>query len=270
MRGLGIRSSALVRRSSACYALALVLAGCGMALNPGTLAVLDAPLVVRAEPREAPAPAEATVLAHRILQRESDALLLDAGRRRVLAREIEAVLSRIRDAEPTAAAVTGRPSNALGRLILDLEPDLLEILSDLLDDATEPVALRTGRDEFDALNARLGLSAVTLLPALGTAVLHVDEHVNIGAAIEAYAAMDGVGYAEQDSHLGDGPDIEASKTSGTWHVIVRQAWGDCPAGCLHQQLSFFTVTDTDVERIEPARAMVMVEFATLLDNRGWR
>ena len=127
-----------------------------------------------------------------------------------------------------------------------------------------------GRDEFDALNARLGLSAVTLLPALGTAVLHVDEHGNIGAAIEAYAAMDGVGYAEQDSHLGDGPDIEASKTSRTWHVIVRQAWGDCPAGCLHQQLSFFTVTDTDVERIEPARAMVMVEFATLLDNRGWR
>ena len=198
-----------------------------MAPNPGALADLDTPLVVRAEPREAPALAEATVLAHRVLQRESDALLLDAGRRRVLAREIEAVLSRIWDADPSVAAVTVRPSHALGRLILGVEPDLLESLSGLFNGTTEPVALRTGRNEFDALNARLGLSAVTLLPASGTVVFHVDEHVNIGAAVEAYAAMDGVGYAEQDSHLGDGPDIDASKTSGTWHVIVRQAWGDC-------------------------------------------
>ena len=227
-------------------------------------------MVARAEFREVPAPAEAVVLAHRILQRESTEFLLDAGHRRVLAREIEAVLSRIRDADPSAAALTVRPSHTLGRLILDLQPDLLLALSDHLDDATGLVELRTGWAEFDALNARLGLSAVTLLPALGTAVFHVDEKVNIEAAVTAYAAMDGVNHAEPNALLGDGPDIDASKTNGTWHVVVRRAWGDCPSGCLHEQLSFFTVTDTDVERIEPARAMVMVEFATLLDKRGRR
>ena len=267
MRGLGIRNSACCALA---LALALVLAGCGMPPVPSVSGSRETPVVVRADAKDVPAPAEAFILAHRILQRDSDDLLLDARRRRALAVEIERVLSRIRDADPSAADVTVRPFHALGRLILDPEPDLLESLSGLLNVTAEPVALRTGRDEFDALNARLGLSAVTLLPALGTAVFHVDEHVNIVAAVEAYAAMDGVGYAGQDSHLGDGPDIDASKTSGTWHVIIRQAWGDCPAGCLHQQLSFFTVTDTDVERIEPARAMVVVEFATLLDNRGWR
>ena len=189
-------------------------------------------MVARAEFREVPAPAEAVVLAHRILQRESTEFLLDAGHRRVLAREIEAVLSRIRDADPSAAALTVRPSHALGRLILDLQPDLLLTLSDHLDDATGLVELRTGWADFDALNARLGLSAVTLLPALGTAVFHVDEKVNIEAAVTAYAAMDGVNHAEPDALLGDGPDIDASKTNGTWHVVVRRAWATArPAAC---------------------------------------
>ena len=59
----------------------------------------------------------------------------------------------------------------------------MRILSDVLDDATDPVTLRTGYAEFDALNARLGLSAVALY--LDTAVFYVDEHANIEAAIEA-------------------------------------------------------------------------------------
>ena len=246
-----------------------MLAGCGLSRVPDASAGLDAPLVVRVEPREVVTPAEAVVLAHRILQRESAALLLDAGHRDALAREIEAVLARIRDADPSAAAVMVRPSHVHGRLILDLDPDLLETLSGLLDSATGPIALRTGQAEFDALNARLGLSTVTLYPPFGIAVFHIDEHVNIGAAIEAYPALAGVARAEPDVHLGDGPDIDASKIGGSWHVVVRKAWGDCPSGCLQQQLSFFSVTDTEVTRIEQVRAIGMVEFVALGEGRGW-
>ena len=174
--------------------------------GPGVSGSHEAPAAVRAEFREVPTLPHGVVLAHRTLQRKSEELLLDTGKRRALALEIEPVLSRIRDAHPVTADVTVRPSHALGRLILGLEPDLSEIPSGLLDDATGPAALRTRRAEFDAHDARLGLSAATLFPALRTAAFGVDEHANIGAAVEAYAAMDGIDYVEPDILLGDGPD----------------------------------------------------------------
>ena len=75
---------------------------------------------------------------------------------------------------------------------------------------------------------------------------------------------------ESDAALGDGPDIEAAKADGRWHVVFRRAWGDCPSGCIDQELSFFTVTDGEARRIEPAQARGMDAFATLIAKRGWR
>ncbi len=185
----------------------------------------------------------------------------------MIAREIEVVLARIRDADPSAAAVAAFPDYPLGQLLVELDPDLIETLSGLLEGATGPVALRTGQAEFDALNARLGLAAVKLFDS--AAVFYFDEHVNILAAIEAYAKLAGVRFAEPNSYM-DGPNIDASKTGGTWHVVVRRAWGDCPSGCGNQQLSFFTVADTEVARVELWRAIDMAEFAALVEGRRWR
>ena len=49
--------------------------------------------------------------------------------------------------------------------------------------------------------------------------------VNIEAACRAYRAIPGVRYAEPETLLGDGSDIEMVKDQGTWYVIVRKAWG---------------------------------------------
>ena len=155
---------------------ALTLAG------SGAVGAAGAPVVVRVvDPPARPTPTEAVVLAHRILQRESDALLLDPGQRRELAREIDLVLSRIRETYPTLADLTVR----------------------------------------------------------------------------------------QNDFLGDGPDIDAVKSQGTWHVAVRRAWGDCPAGCIYHEIFFFTVKGSDVERIARAQAMDMIPFVDLLKNTGW-
>ena len=83
-------------------------------------------------------------------------------------------------------------------------------------------------------------------------------------------ALEGIGYAEPNVHLGDGPDIEASMSQGIWHVVVRNAWGDCPSGCVDEELFFFTVQGPDVERIERLRAMDRDVFAALVESRGWR
>ncbi len=81
-------------------------------------------------------------------------------------------------------------------------PTLTEaaILADRLlrreDDSTNPVVLRTGHSEFDALNARLGLSVVVeMFPISGTVIFYCNEYLNVAAAARAYATMEGIEYA---------------------------------------------------------------------------
>ena len=249
--------------SMACCAL--MLAGCG------AFGAAGAPVVVRVDSQSRPTPtepAEAVVLAHRILQRESD-LLLDAGQRRELAREIDLVLSRIREAYPTMADLTVRQKYEFGKLFLKLDPDLFSAVHVLLPE-TGKVALHTGHEDFDALNARLGLSAVeSHLPYINICVFYFDELLNVDEAIRAYLMLEGIEYAAPNRYIGDWPDIDAVKSQGTWHVAVRRAWGDCPSGCIFQEIFFFTVKGSDVERIERAQAMDMIPFVDLLTNTGW-
>ncbi len=245
---------------AACCALAL--AGCG-ASPPEASAEAEVRIFARADPWQPSASTEAAVLADRILRRESDDLLLDASRRRELGREIGRVLARIRDAYPAMAEISAREDHKLGTLLLGLEPKLLEAVSGLLDDERGSVPLRTARAEFDALNAKLGLWAVRPFFSTGVVAMYFDEPLNIDAARRAYQAMECVSYAEPDVLLGDGSDIEATKSRGTWHVIFRRAWGDCPSGCMYEERSFFTVDDDGVERIEPSRAKDMAGFDTV-------
>ena len=184
---------------------AMLLAGCGAIPNSEASDGPPESLVMRVDSRQQPTPTEAAVLAHRILQRESGELLVDEGRRRALAREIEPVLSRIRDAHPAMADITVRQTHAFGELVVTLEPDMSEALSGLLDDATTgSVTLHTGHEEFDALNARLGLSAVELFSSLNSGVFYFNEHLNV------YAASRGV--------LNDG----GNRIGGTKHVPGRR------------------------------------------------
>ena len=233
-------------------------------------ATAAAPTVVPADSRKPPKVSEAALLAHRILARKTDDLLLDAKRRRELAREIERVLKRLRDSHPEVAEVLVRRLHRPGVLLLGVKPDLTDTVSRLLGDKKAPVKLRTGKAAFDALNARLGLRAVRLFRRTGVLVMHLNERLNVRAARRAYLKIAGIEYAEPDAHLGDGSDIEASKTDSVWHLVVRKAWGDCPAGCIYKKMFFFTVRGEKIERIEPARARDMPEYRKLLSMRRWR
>ena len=229
-----------------------------------------APVVVPPDAWEPPMPTEADILAHRLLRREDSGLLLDAAEQDDLAREIAAVLSRIREAYPTVADVTVWADYAFGELLLTLEPWLFETLSSLLEGQTEPVVLRTGHAAFDALNESLGLSVVVeSLPRFRTVTFYFNEYLNVPAAAAAYVALEGIEYADPNAYVGDGPDIDAVKSAGRWYVVARRAWGDCPAGCINEELEFFIVDGTGVQRVDPARAMVIAEFRELVTNRGW-
>ncbi|MDE0098500.1 MAG: hypothetical protein OXM87_02630 [Truepera sp.] len=205
------------------------------------------------------------------MRRRSDDLLFEVKQRGELIAEIEQILSQIRDAYPAMTEIGVRETHQPRTLLIELKPDLFEAVSRLTNGRGGSAVPRTGHVEFDTLNASLGLQAVELFPLLpsGPVFFYFGEHLNIDAAIRAYTAIEGVEYAEPDAFLGDGSDIDIHKSRGTWHVIARKAWGDCPSGCLYQELFFFTVKGGEVDQIEGAQAMHMVAFAELVAARGW-
>jgi hypothetical protein len=247
----------------------MVLIGSVTTVTPVASAEADEANALHATPW-ASAAAEARVLADRILTRESDDLLLDGKRQRALGYEIKRALSLVRRSYPSMAKIPVREEYRRATLLLGLEGPLREAVVGTWDDERASPPPRTGHAAFDALNERLGLKAVRVFPSFDSVHLHLDKRVNIDAALRAYLAIDGLAYAEPDAQLDDGPDIEAAKVRDTWHVVFRKAWGDCPAGCIFRVLSFFTVADGEVQRIEPAQARAMDPFAALLANRGWR
>lgn len=230
-----------------------------------------APVVVlRPDGWEPPMPTEAAILADRILRREDDSLLLDETERRQLASEIVLVLSSIRDAYPQVADIAARTPYAFGELILELEPPLFEAVVSLLDDQTGPVTLQTGYTEFDSLNETLGLSVVVnLFRRFQTVTFFFNEYLNVPAAAAAYGMLEGIEYAEPNAYVGDGPDLNALESEGRWYMVARRAWGDCPAGCIDEELLFLIVDDTAVEMIDSEGALDIAEFEELVTSRVW-
>lgn len=255
-----------------CFAVVCLLLSAAWSVSPSTKAwgADTAPMVVRADSPKSPVVSETAVLADRILARSSKELLLDEKRRRELAREIEGVLKRLRYAHPEIAKVSARADHLPGVLILGVKPALFGTVSRILGAEKGPVKLRTGNLAFDALNAKLELRAVRPYRHIGVLVMHLSEWANIEEARRAYMELEGVEHAEPDAHLGDGSDIEMSKSGDAWHVVVRKAWGDCPSGCLYKKVFFFTVRGDEVERIESVRAMESPQFRKILETRRWR
>ena len=251
-----------------CSGCALVLAG----LNLSGMQVSEAgenPVAVRPVPQEPRYAKDPVVLADRLLQRESDNLLVDPVCRGRLIREIGQVLVRVRNAYPAMAEISARQAHEPGTLLLGLEPDLFKAVSGLAEGEHGSVTSDTGYAKLDALHAKLGLSGVQPFPHTGVVVLHFSGQVNLEAACRAYRGIPRVRFCEPDARLGDGPDIEVSKLHGTWHIVARKAWGDCPAGCIHEELLFFTVENDKVSRVEALQAMDRTGFAALVANRGW-
>ena len=183
---------------------------------------------------------EGALLADRIF---SEAGRVPAGDERCdLIHDITDVLQRIREIHPDVAEATARRHHVPGVLIVGLSARLLQ--------SVDGEQLLTGHEGFDRLNSAFGLRSITVLEAFGTAVLKFDPALDIEAAATAYGALEDVAYVEPDWMMGDGPDVFVARQDGAWHVTIREAWGDCPSGCIFERLTRFEVTEERVERID--------------------
>ena len=206
----------------------------------------------------------AEILADDILARETAAFYFDIAQRNHLIGEIERGLSLIRAAYPPMNEIYANEWFVPGAIIVYPEPDFYETLKELLQDKQGKIRFETGYAEFDALNAKLGVQEVLLGgDFLRAVILFFDERLNLRVASEAYSMVKGVRRAKAEVQVGGSIDIQAFKQRETWYFIFRHGWGDCPAGCVYQEIFCFTVTGTAVERIPIAQAQTMLPFQEL-------
>ncbi len=185
--------------------------------------------------------------------------------------EVRSVLERIRTAWPEMTAVTARPLWEPGTLILELAPVLGGATAEALAGPGVQAPFCTGHVEFDALNRSVGLRAVTAFPHLPDLYrVHFDPNRDISDIAAQYAALEGVVAAMPDVLLGDGPGIQALRSDNAWFLVFRDAWGDCPSGCMFSKLHFYIADERRIARIDRGDAVRMEEFSAILAARGWR
>ena len=233
------------------------------ALGLGWFWNVPAPVVPAASAQpEVPTPAareagirrDATVLASRILKWHGEDLRVDEGRLDRLAREIGTVLRLVRERHPATAEIAARPLPATLSLRIegDLCDDIAERWSGSGAGAEVPAGhvFPTGHAAFDDLRARLGLLTAGFWPATGDLELRFAARANLRVAVAAYSAVAGVAHVKPYWRRFEGSDITMGNFDGSWHVVMREAWGDCPRGCINRETHFFAVKGGRVERID--------------------
>lgn len=207
---------------------------------------------------------DATILAQRLHQTLNDDLMLDDLALQKLGREIDLVLAQIRNRHPRMADISARQWHRPSVLLLELEGDLQDAVVERWKNGNVVPLPLTGHATFDELNARAGLHRAEVLPSLSTVIMHVGNLANLRVAREAYAATEGVRRTSFDEILGDGPDIVAANSGGAWYVALRNAWGDCPSGCIHSESFFFIVDRGRLEQVTPRDAENIPQFRTII------
>ena len=193
---------------------------------------------------------ESTVIADRILTVQGDTLLFDIKKRNILISEIEQVLKLVRETYPATAEISAIENHRPGALVVGLTSEFMKSVSEIVSGGNRYITLHTGNEEFDALNIKLGVHAIEPHTLFNNVILHFKFPVNLLRAQFEYSMIEGVDYVELDSRLGDYSDIGMVKFDNEWFIAFRKAWGDCPSGCLYEELMFFRVREGEAKQIK--------------------
>ena len=266
-----IPSASGIQRSWAKGALVLAASGCLLAGAPALAQCQDdAPTVLHGSLPLSPEP-ESLVLLRHASTRSHDPDARPGPDRAALITSLDRILARIRTTWPDMGAVSARPLWQPGRLILHSDPSLGGQVLRGLGERGALAPFCTGYAEFDALSRAVGLRAIATFSRLPDMfVMEFDSDFDVPGVAARYESLDGVITASPDVPTGDGPGIQVSRSNGEWFLVFRQAWGDCPSGCMYSELHFFVADERRVARIHHAKAARMGGFSDILTARGWR
>lgn len=234
----------------------------------------DAPTVLHGASPSPPEPESLVLLRHALTRaRDPDVRPGTEGGpdRAALVVSLDGILARIRTSWPDMAAITAHPLWQPGRLIVHSDPSLGGRVLRALGERGTLAPFCTGHTGFDALNRAVGLRAVTTFPHLPDMfVVEFDSNLDVPGVAARYEAVDGMIAASPDAPTGDSPGIQVLRSNGEWFLVFREAWGDCPSGCMYSELHFFIADERRVVRILHEKASRMEGFSDILSARGWR
>jgi hypothetical protein len=127
-----------------------------------------------------------------------------------------------------------------------------QILSDLaairaaFGDTFEVVVRVSGEyHAWDDLNKYYQITTIrtSLTPAYGAAVLYFHGRLHPYRLGGVYRGLPGVTYTEPNGLIGDSPNIYLRQTGRAITYLFRDAWGDCPSGCIDSEYWYFAVED---------------------------
>jgi hypothetical protein len=118
-----------------------------------------------------------------------------------------------------------------GRLILGFDQEYYQLVSDEQYRA------------WDSLNALFNMVQIDLsMPAFNMLKLKFDDGLNPEILAAAYEQLPGVGFAVPNRYMGGRPMLlPAAANDGRILYFFRNAWGDCPSGCLYSEYWVLTV-----------------------------
>jgi len=112
--------------------------------------------------------------------------------------------------------------------------------------------LRTGEfPEFDELNDLFHLTELDtkLTSTTPRAVLTFAGNQHPQRLSDPYGELDDIVYAEPNGYMGDWSNVYPWRLADGMSYLWRDAWGDCPAGCINSRFWYFRVTELGIEYV---------------------
>jgi hypothetical protein len=101
--------------------------------------------------------------------------------------------------------------------------------------------------DLDSLNAALGLAEMdtSLLGAINLIDLTFKDHLHPERLSEIYERVPSVIRAGPNGYVGDSPNVYPWGRGSRIAYLFREAWGDCPSGCIVNRYWYFECSGGD-------------------------
>jgi hypothetical protein len=134
-----------------------------------------------------------------------------------------------------SAVIQFQPVNAPGQLIFGFTDEGWEMWKNGTYDA------------WDSLNTALAVDSIVELGVYAyihkNVLIYFDGRPNVQRLIELYRALPELNYVSGNDFCCDWPILLMWREENVSHYFFRNAWGDCPSGCIYEDFHYFTVVE---------------------------
>ncbi len=97
--------------------------------------------------------------------------------------------------------------------------------------------------EWDSLNDFYNVERYSVSSLSNSVYMRFKGRLNPNLLVDIYSNLPGGEYVHPSGKIGDNPFLLIYNARGKLKYFFRDAWGDCPAGCIYSTLNYFEVVN---------------------------